>query len=903
MAVDFQTTSLWCRTLARQTNDPNDAARERLRSAFLKFRDAVKPLAGDICISMPLFTDHSIDHIDSLWETAGLVAGDDYPINPAEAFVLGGSFLLHDLGMGLVAYPEGLAGIENDPAFKDLLANADPRTEKTIAHNTALSTYLRMRHAKQAEKLVEREFTGGAVSFHLLEDPLLRAAFGRTIGLVAHSHWFNVDELQGRFGRVLGALPDFPLEWTVNPLKIACILRAADAVHIDSRRAPMYLHAYRQPQGISHDHWYFQERLTRPRVVDDRIEYTATAPFAADEAPAWWLAFDTIQMINRELQQIDALFADISNPRFQVRSVAGADSPERFASYVETDQWTPIDASLRVTQVPRVAETLGGQALYGKRPSMGLREIVSNAADATRARRIQYGGSDLPIEVRLGMEDSEWVLSIRDHGLGMTDRQLVTCLTDFGRSTWTSDERIVQFPGLLSKGFKPTGRFGIGFFAAFLLADKVRVCSLPFRGASAETQVLEFTDGLRSRPLLRRALVDEQLETGGTEVQLVLRNPPRTSLGLFETEVSPFTNSQLLALTLRDMCLLLDADLWYALDEEPLVQVVRADAWKTMEAGELFDACYLEPAIGVGPWERDMYRFYRATFVANCEDILDSDGDIVGRAALTTDTDEMVSTEIWWWPKTQASVYVGGMYSGSIFGVMGVFVGQPLSADRNSAFPVASPESLREWAERQVERSSSDLSSRPTTLLEVAQAARSFGAAAEDLPCGFIADGAIAPRELEGWLSALTEVLIISKSDVFTYNGEGGEVVMVDEFKHRRLKLPPQAIVVERYPRWIFPDEVLPEPVDRRFAPYVDRTESSWNPGWWWHKVGARGADRLILDAAARAWNQDPVSLGLSSQDMSYRQRSDDRRVLVDCFDGEGRVPIDAVRVSRLAAE
>ena len=126
---------------------------------------------------------------------------------------------------------------------------------------------------------------------------------------------------------------------------------------------------------------------------------------------------------------------------------------------------------------------------------------------------------------------------------------------------------------------------------------------------------------------------------------------------------------------------------------------------------------------------------------------------------------------------------------------------------------------------------------------------------------------------------------------------------MVDEFKHRRLKLPPQAIVVERYPRWIFPDEVLPEPVDRRFAPYVDRTESSWNPGWWWHKVGARGADRLILDAAARAWNQDPVSLGLSSQDMSYRQRSDDRRVLVDCFDGEGRVPIDAVRVSRLAAE
>ena len=84
----------------------------------------------------------------------------------------------------------------------------------------------------------------------------------------------------------------------MDPLKIACVLRLADAAHIDSLRAPTYLHAFRRPAATSHDHWYFQERLTRPRVNADRLEYTATRPFGRNEScwSGWELMPEGLRM-------------------------------------------------------------------------------------------------------------------------------------------------------------------------------------------------------------------------------------------------------------------------------------------------------------------------------------------------------------------------------------------------------------------------------------------------------------------------------------------------------------------------------------------------------------------------------------------------------------------------------
>src|SRR5436305_4060756 len=93
-------------------------------------------------------------------------------------------------------------------------------------------------------------------------------------------------------------------------------------------------------------------------------------------------------MVDRELSQVDALLADSHRPRLRVRGVAGVESPHRFRKYVEVSGWTPVDARLHVSNVADLARKLGGEELYGDKVYVPLRELIQNAADAVRARRI-----------------------------------------------------------------------------------------------------------------------------------------------------------------------------------------------------------------------------------------------------------------------------------------------------------------------------------------------------------------------------------------------------------------------------------------------------------------------------------------------------------------------------------
>jgi hypothetical protein len=196
----FERTSLW-QALAARHDDPHSAQREVLRAAYLQFRETVKPLANEIAMSMPMFTDHSLAHIDALWDTASMICGDNVPVNPAEAFVLGGAFLLHDLGMGLVAYPLGEAALESDPQYPDLLAGNQARLAAVcpslpqaellrVAREQTTVELLRLRHASQAERLVSTQFrTPDGGHLYLLQDMALRHHFGALIGRIAASHF------------------------------------------------------------------------------------------------------------------------------------------------------------------------------------------------------------------------------------------------------------------------------------------------------------------------------------------------------------------------------------------------------------------------------------------------------------------------------------------------------------------------------------------------------------------------------------------------------------------------------------------------------------------------------------------------------------------------------------------
>src|SRR6185503_18726884 len=252
--------------------------------------------------------------------------------------------------------------------------------------------------------------------------------------------------------------------------------------------------------------------------------------FSTEEVDAWWLCDETLRMVDRELHQVDALLADRGRPhRLQARGVAGAESPDRLKRYIEVEGWTPVDARLHVSNVADLARKLGGEKLYGDDPTVPLRELIQNASDAVRARRVLEGRPSNwgRITVRLGRDEQGPWAEVEDTGLGMSEAVLTGPLLDFGTTYWGSALMREEHEGLWAKGYEPTGRFGIGFFSVFMWGRRVRITTRQFReDARRDTRVLEFWTGLEARPLIRPARHDESLDQGGTRVRVWLSKEP-----------------------------------------------------------------------------------------------------------------------------------------------------------------------------------------------------------------------------------------------------------------------------------------------------------------------------------------------------------------------------------------
>lgn len=526
-------THLWSQSLSAQ-GDEYDEYRSVFRESFQNFRERIGNVVRFIPEVMRDFTVHDITHLDALWETADLIAGKNFILNPAEAYVFGGAVLLHDAAMASVAYPGGVAQIMATPEWSDAialaaesleLAEATGEPQGNIQFKAALSDFLRAEHARKAEELATQFWINpkSGNQEYLIQDSDLRAHFGATIGKVAHSHHWSVRRLLSDLQPSVGAFKDTPADWTVDCLKVALLLRCADAAHIDHRRAPRFLLTLTKPEGLSLKHWSFQEKLAKPQALDSRLLYTSREAFGIEDADSWQLCWDTIKMIDRELNDAQGLFLDNKKYPFCVTGVIGARSPEDLVRHVEVNGWKPVPADIQVSDVPSLARTLGGRDLYSSKLAP-LRELIQNSADAIDARVAvdpEFSAGDGRIVIRIVESGDAFQVSVADNGIGMSERTLTGALIDFGLSFWKSDAARTEYPGLVAN-FSPRGRYGIGFFSVFMWADRVKVCTRKFLEGSADTRVLEFREGLGRRPILRGGSSDERSLRFSTRILLTV---------------------------------------------------------------------------------------------------------------------------------------------------------------------------------------------------------------------------------------------------------------------------------------------------------------------------------------------------------------------------------------------
>src|ERR1700730_14422096 len=155
------------------------------------------------------------------------------------------------------------------------------------------------------------------------------------------------------------------------------------------------------------------------------------------------------------------------------------------------------------SEKPSEKQTLGFQAevrdllklmihsLYSHR-EIFLRELISNASDANDRLRfaaiadpaLLSEGSEL--EIRIDADSKAGTVSIRDNGIGMTREEAIAHLGTIARSG--TAEFFKSLSGDQQKDSALIGQFGVGFYSAFIVADRVEVVSRK-AGADPETGV------------------------------------------------------------------------------------------------------------------------------------------------------------------------------------------------------------------------------------------------------------------------------------------------------------------------------------------------------------------------------------------------------------------------------
>jgi len=190
---------------------------------------------------------------------------------------------------------------------------------------------------------------------------------------------------------------------------------------------------------------------------------------------------------------------------------------------------------------PEAVETRAFQAEVGKvlnlvvnslysNKEIFLRELVSNASDA--CDRLRYAAITQPALLGEGPELSITVspnkkgrsIVITDNGMGMDHEELVANLGTIAKSGTAAFAE--QLTGDATKDVNLIGQFGVGFYSAFMVADKVEVLSAKAGEETAWKWVSEGTGEFTVTPVKRVArgtTITLHLKKGESE----FLDPPR----------------------------------------------------------------------------------------------------------------------------------------------------------------------------------------------------------------------------------------------------------------------------------------------------------------------------------------------------------------------------------------
>ncbi len=445
----------------------------------------------------PNYTLHNVGHSYRIIKYMGGLVNKNEELSDLEITLLIYSALLHDIGMAVSE--EDIYLIKSDSfEYCDIkfsamlkLVNGD--------EDLALQEYIRRIHASLSSRYILTNLEG-----LFLIPTLTSLSFAKELALICQSHTEDFDWIRKnlRNNEVMG-------DYQFNAQFIACILRLADILDIDSNRTPYNLFRLIAPKGISAEEWeqhfviYNNNKIVlNEKTNQKKIVFQGKATSASIHRKILeyigWVKEELVNVVNMASQMpLKYNLSYDTNPEI----------------IIQTEGYTFSDYKMTL-QFKAISSLLMGEKIYGAK-SLGLRELIQNSMDACITRqenqsdKHEFGEDVYQPKIKVVLNQKKNQAIIKDNGTGMSLEIIKRHFLNIGVSYYNSRDFLLR-----DFKYKPIGNFGIGFLSCFMLSDEVTVITRHYQ--SKNKYKIELEKGNEYTSLTE----EEDVVFEGTEVIL-----------------------------------------------------------------------------------------------------------------------------------------------------------------------------------------------------------------------------------------------------------------------------------------------------------------------------------------------------------------------------------------------
>lgn len=426
--------------------------------------DRISPFLNQIYINFDNYTFHDVGHSKRVLDYMCQIAGENTlnQLTDLELAMMIYAAYLHDIGMWIEETE--ISRIKESPQFKFYLEKAK-RNEKH-----ALQEYVRERHGirsynflKENENLKELFCTTTMLGGDCLEE----------VGLICQSHMEDLSWIDKNLKERFSVGEEY------NSKYIALLLRIADYIDFDDKRAPEFFRAYKNLQEISLDEWKKHATVCNTeKVTNEKIHFD----IKIKDFSLYCKLQNTLDKISAEINSCVLYSKKFCEEKYRLRI------NQELITNIEAEGFKPERFRFNL-EYEAITRLLMGQNLYGDK-AYGFREILQNSFDACNLMKEYYLKHDPTFNyspsVSIVFDDDSNIVRIKDNGTGMSKEIIESFFFSIGKSYYKSDD----FKKLGYEMY-PTGTFGIGFLSSFMLSDNIAVTTKFYDGGEVSSFALE----------------------------------------------------------------------------------------------------------------------------------------------------------------------------------------------------------------------------------------------------------------------------------------------------------------------------------------------------------------------------------------------------------------------------